>query len=266
MLVRRSLSTFFGVGFLLFAPVMGLAGGNSGRIPPRIASADGPASEPVWVSAESGVKGQKISQDALPSRVKSVIEQELRDGTYKQYGCIHYGPVDVDRAGSVPPHGTLKELAQNSRAAVKGIITDIDHGFSFFGPSALVEIRVEEWLKKSARIADQPYIYLVYPVADLEAGGYRFCKTDKRWGNEPQIGDEILVLPYRAAVDDARQVLLPDPDGYEVILYRKEAGRLSLPKFLENDPDVLGVKDIDILGQRVLSRIEAASESEAPQK
>lgn len=264
--MRRSFSTVFGVGFLLLAPVVGLAGGSSGRIPPRIAAADGPASEPAWISAESGVKDQKISRDALPPRIKSVIEQELRDGTYKQYGCIHYGPVDVDRAGSIPPHGTLKELAQNSQAAIKGTVTDIDHGFSFFGPSALVEIRVEEWLKKSVRIADQPYIYLVYPVAEFEAGGYRFCKTDKRWGSEPQIGDEILVLPYRVAVDDARQVLLPNPDGYEVILYRKEAGRLSLPKLLENDPDVLGVKDIDILGQRVRSRIEATSEHEAPQK
>jgi hypothetical protein len=213
-LVRRFRSgLFLGIGLVLWTPAISLAGGASGRIPPRINSADGPSSEPAWVSAGS-----------LPPRVKSVVEQELRDGIYKQYGCIHYGPVNVDRAGPIPPHGTLKDLMRNSKGAIKGTVTDIDHGFSFFGPSTLVEIRVDEWLKKSGEIADQPYVYLIYPVADFEAGGYRFCKTDDRWGGEPQAGDEISVFPYRVPVDDAHRALLPDPEGYEVILYRKGTG------------------------------------------
>jgi hypothetical protein len=252
------------LGLLLCAPSVVSAGGNSGRIPPRIPSADGPNSEPAWVSAESGAKGQQeLAQDSLPPRVKSVVEQELREGIYKQYGCIHYGPVAVDRAGPIPSYGTLKDLAQNSKAAIKGTITDIDHGFSFFGPSSLVEVRVDEWLKKkSDRIADQSFIYLVYPVAEFEAGGYRFCKTDTpQWGSEPQVGDEILFFPYRVPVDDARQVFLPDPDHYEVILYRKEKGTLSLPKSLNNDPDVLGVKDLGPLQKRALAHIEKANGS-----
>jgi hypothetical protein len=252
-----------GLGLLLCASSLVSAGGSSGRIPPRIPSADGPNSEPAWVSAESGAKGQQgLTQDTLPPRVKSVVEQELREGTYKQYGCISYGPVDVDRAGPIPPYSTLKDLALNSKAAIRGTVTDIDHGFSFYGPSSLLEIRVDEWLKKkSERIADRPFVYLIYPVAEFEAGGYRFCKTDARWGSEPQVGDEILFFPYRVAIDDARQVFLPDPDYYEVILYRKEKGALSLPKSLKNDPDVLGVKDLEPLHKRARAHIEKVNGS-----
>jgi hypothetical protein len=192
-----------------------------------------------------------------------VVEQELREGSYKQYGCVNYGPVDVDRAGPILPYSTLKDLALNSKAAIRGTITDIDQGFSFYGPSSLVEIQVDEWLKKkSDRIADQPFVYLVYPVAEFEAGGYRFCKTDARWGSKPQIGDEILFFPYRVAIDEARQVFLPDPDYYEVILYRKEKGALSLPRSLRNDPDVRGVKALEPLQKRALEALAVYDTSE----
>jgi hypothetical protein len=252
------------LGLLFCASGVISAGGNSGRIPPRILSADGPSSEPAWLSAEPGVNRQeKLAQDALPWRVKSVIEQEVREGAYKKYGCIHYGPVDVDRAGPIPSYKTLKNLALNSKVAIRGTITDIDHGFSFYGPSSLIEIRVDEWLKKSDRVADHSFVYLIYPVAEFEAGGYRFCKTDARWGSEPQVGDELLVFPYRVPVDEARQVFLPDPDGYEVILYRKGAGSLAVPKFLKDDPDVLGVNSIEALKKRALDHIEKADRPEA---
>lgn len=246
------------MGLLLCVSGSAAAGDRSGKIPSRIASADGPDGEPAWISSESVTDKQgKSSVNALPWRIQSVIEQEVKEGIYKRYGCIHYGSVAVDRAGPVLRHGTLKALAQNSRAAIKGTITGIDHGFSVLGPGSLLEIRVDEWLKKSDRIADQPVLYLVYPVAEFEAGGYRFCKTDApQWGSEPQIGDEILVFPYRVAIDDARQVLLPDPDGDEVILQRRGKSALSLSKSLRDDPDVVGVNDLGTLKKRALEYIE----------
>ena len=241
------------LGLLLLAPTGVSAGGTSTGIPSRILSADGPSSEPVWISANPGTgRQEKLTLEALPWRVRSFIEQELREGVYKKRGCIYYGPVNIDRAGPIPPFRTLKDLALNSRAALRGSITAIDHGFSFYGPSSLLEIRVEEWLKKSDRVADQPVVYLVYPVAEFEAGGYRFCKEDARWGREPAVGDEILFFPYQVAVDAERRVFLPDPDAYEVILSRKGADNLSIPKFLRDDPDVLGVKEIEVLGRRAL--------------
>jgi hypothetical protein len=249
------------MGLLLCVSASAAAGDRSGKIPPRIASADGPDGEPAWISSESltGKQG-KSAANALPWRIQSVVEQEVREGIYKRYGCIHYGPVAIDRAGPIPGHGTLKALAQNSRAAVKGTITGIDHGFSVLGPGSLLEIRIDEWLKKSDRIADQPVLYLVYPVAEFEAGGYRFCKTDTpQWGSEPQIGDEILVFPYRVAIDDACQVLLPDPEGYEVILHRRGKNALSLSKSLRDDPDVVGVNDLGTLKKRALEYIEKAN-------
>jgi hypothetical protein len=186
---------------LVLTPGLISANGSSG-IPSRISSADGPDGEPAWLSAKT------LAQEDLPPRVKSVIEQERREGADKQYGCIHYGPISMDRAGPIPPYASLKDLALHSKAALKGTVTGIDPGFSVFGPSSLLEIHVDEWLKKSDKIADRSVLYLVYPVAQFEAGDHRFCATDdSRWGSVPEIGDEILMFPYRVAVDESRQVL-----------------------------------------------------------
>jgi hypothetical protein len=251
---------------LILTPTLISANSSSGRIPSRIPSADGPDSEPAWLSAQqSSPKGETLTQDTLPPRVKSLVEQELREGTDKRYGCIYYGPSSIDHVGPIPSYATLKDLALNSKAALKGTITDIDHGFSVFGPSSLLEIQVDEWLKKSDKVTDRSFVYLVYPVAQFEAGGHRFCKADDaRWGNVPQVGDELLVFPYRVALDESRQVLLPDPDGYEVILFRKQTETLSLPKFLKNDPDTFGVKNLETLKSIALGYIEKAGAPKPP--
>jgi hypothetical protein len=245
---------------ILCLPGVTLAGGSSGRIPSRIASAYGPDSDPVWISAESVVDREgKLALDSLPLGIRLFAERQLQSGDYKKYGCLGWGPSVFDRAGPIIPHSTFKEIAQNSKSSLRGTVTDVVYGFSVFGPSSLLEIRVDEWLKRSDKTAARSYIYLVYPVAEFEVGGYRFCKKETpQWGGEPRAGDEILLFPYQSPVDDVGQVFLPDPDDYEVILKRQGQSIISAPKSLKDDPDLLGVKDLVTLRKRALEHIQKA--------
>jgi hypothetical protein len=263
---KLSLTLALCIAPLLCTPSMLWAEGGSGRAPSRIASADGPGSDPVWISAGSVVdRAGQLVKDTLPFGVKVFVERELRNGNDKKYGCFGWGPTVFDHAGPVIPHSTFKEMAQNSKSTLKGTVVAVFHGFSVLGPSALLEIRVDEWLKRSDEVADRPYTYVIYPVDEFESGGYRFCKKEtSQWGITPAVGDEILLLPYRSPVDDAGQVFFPDPDDYEVILKRQGQDGLSVPKAIKDDPDVLGIKDLGALRNRAFEHIRQAKGSHPP--
>jgi hypothetical protein len=232
--------------------------GRLGKLPLRVASALGPDSDPAWIDAESVVdRDGKLAMSALPIGIRLFAERQIQNGDYQKYGCISFGAVAIDRAGPIVPHSTFKDLTQSAKAALKGTVTSITYGFTVYGPSSLVEIQVDDWLKKSAKIASGSYVYLVYPVAEFKVGGYRFCKTDlPQWGREPKPGDQILLFPYQSPIDADGLVFLPDPNGYEVILARKDNTSISLPKALREDPDALGVRDLEILRKRALEYIQ----------
>jgi hypothetical protein len=109
-------------------------------------------------------------------------------------------------------------------------------------------------------MADAPYVYVEYPVASFEVGGYRFCKKDSRWPEPPETGDRVMVFPYMPPKDEAGQVVAPFPDGFEVILERKGDGGLSLPKALRDDRDLIGVKRLETVRERVAEHLKKLPE------
>jgi hypothetical protein len=180
-------------------------------------------------------------------------EIQMKDGTYKPGKCLQFGPLSNDHAGPIQPRASLKDLVQNSLGIVRGTVTGIDQGFGVGNPGLLLEVRVDEWLKRSKKIADSDVLYLPYPVAEFEVGGYRFCKTDPRWPDPPRIGDTVLLFPYSAPYDPEDQVIVPDPDGFEVILGRGEG--VSLPRQLKDLSDFRGVQNIDAIRERTLTHL-----------
>ena len=229
--------------------------------PARVASALGTDSDPAWIAAGSIVdRDGKLAMASLPMGIRLFVERQLQNGDYQKYGCISFGAEAVDRAGPINPHSTFKDIARNAKAVFKGTVTGVTYGFSLYGPSSFLEIQVDDWLRKPEGFSDSPYIYLVYPVADFKVGGYRFCKTDSpQWGKEPRPGDQILLFPYQSPVDANGQVFLPDPGGYEIILDRKD-GEVSVPQLLRKDPDILGVRSLEILRKRALEYIQKSGE------
>lgn len=228
---------------LLFS-IAGSPADRPGTIPQYIASRFGPTSYPAWISADSVVDQQgNLKIDDLPLSTKGIVRQQLQDGTYGRKGCFQFGAVNFDRAGPLKPHASLRDLTQNSVGIIVGTVTAIDHGFSLFGPSLLLEVQAEQ-IKRGPAFAASGSLYFQYPVAEFEIGGYRFCKTDARWPAEPEIGDRLLSFSYQAPYDFAGQVISPDPDGFEIILERKKGGALAIPRKLRNDPDLMDAKDL----------------------
>lgn len=241
---------------LLLSDGTGHAAGSSGAIPPYIASRFGSTSYPAWVSADSVVDQQgKLILNSLPLSIKSVVAAQLEDGTYKKSGCVQFGAVNFDRAGPVKSHASLRDLTENSVGIVLGTVTAIDHGFSLFGPTSLLEIQAEK-LKRTRDFAESEYLYFQYPVAEFEVGGYRFCKTDSRWPAVPQIGDRLLIFSFQAPYDLSGQVISPDPEGFEIILERKKDKTLAIPRQLREDPDLVGVKNLDVVKKYTTEYLE----------
>jgi hypothetical protein len=239
--------------------------GPSSRIPEHIASRFGATSYPAWLSSTAVIDSKgKLNLEALPLSTKGIVARQIESGDYQKTGCIHFGPVNFDRAGPVKLHSSLSDLAKNSIAILQGTVTDIDHGFTLFGPSLLLEIQVSERVKASGDFVGSEYVYLQYPVAQFEAGGYRFCKADSRWPAEPQIGDRVLVFPYQIAYDVNDLVISPDPDAYEVVLERANAKdkRLTVPRGLQDAADLIGVNDLDTVKRYVTEYLKGMKTSE----
>lgn len=240
-----------------------LAASQSGRIPPHIASRYGTTSHPAWISARSAVNSKgELDLEALPLGLRMSVQRQIESGDYEKHGCIQTLEVSIDPPpGPVKARGTLGDLTRNSIAVIRGTVTDIDYGFGSYGtPALLLEVQVDERLKGSDKIADSPYVYFEYPVASFEAGGYRFCKKDSRWPEPPEIGDRMMLFPYRQPGDAAGQVIAPLPDGFEVILERKRDGTLILPKALRDDPDLIGVKRLETVRERAAEHLGKATE------
>ena len=248
------------VAVFLPAVLPGAGADPSGRIPPYIASRHGPSARPAWISASVGVNAKGgLNMEALPMGLRRSAQRQIESGEYQKQGCIQTLEVEVDLPPDLKARGTFRDLTRNSQGILRGTVTDMDPGFGSYGsPALLLEVKVEERMKGSAHIADAPYIYFEYPVAAFEAGGYRFCKKDSRWPEPPELGDSVMLFPYLHPVDEAAQIIVPLPEGFEVMFERRRNGVLNIPKALQNDPDLIGVKRLETVRERTSEQLKAA--------
>lgn len=260
-LVRRHLLILALVCLPLFAESAALAV-PSGRIPPYIASRYGPTSDAAWISARSVLNSKgELNLEALPPGLRIAAQRQIESGDYQKQGCIQTLQVNVELPPDLGARGTLGDLARNSLAILRGTVTAIDQGFGSYGTAALLlEVQVDERVKGSVKIVDAPYVYVEYPVASFEAGGYRFCKKDSRWPEPPEIGDRLMLFPYMPPGDEGGQVIAPFPDAFEVIFERKRDGALALPKALRGASDLVDIKRLETMRERTLGHLESAQD------
>src|SRR5947209_8415367 len=230
-------------------------GGQFGRIPSRIDSRFGPTSPPLWISASTVVDAQgKLIRESLPELSRMALDLQTSSSDYRVGRCITISRAE-DRAGPMVKHSNLKDLAQNSLAIVYGTITDIDQGFSMDVPALLLEVQIEERLKDADKYKASDRMYVVYPKADFNVGGYHFCREDANWPEPPKVGDEVMLFPFRSPFDTAGQVFVPDPEGYEIILERSSSGGIAVPRRLRDDEDLIGVKDLKTVKKYTLEHL-----------
>ena len=105
-------------------------------------------------------------------------------------GCVS---LENFYAGSVnsKDRSTLAKAAQSSKVVLVGKVRDIGFGFRGPTPGQLVEIAPEGFL--AGKLPKQPYYFFI-PVGRFTVGETEICKTDTRWTQIPEIGDEVVLM------------------------------------------------------------------------
>jgi hypothetical protein len=218
---------------------------------------------PLWISAEAVADEKKIinldlvGSDPLRRRVErqhqalgSQLIEKSRTG--EKPGIVKISPSECKsesyledyRAGE-GPSATLKELANQSKSIVLGIIRNVDFGFSFGSPSSLLSIEVSEVVKGPV---PKSLLYIDYPVARFKIGPYQFCNATK--GFEPRPGDSILLFDLAGPVDRSDVLYIPRVDQ---VFFQSRSEGLFLPPLLKNTPDLSSAGSLSDVVQRLRS-------------
>jgi hypothetical protein len=178
------------------------------------------AQTPIWVDAsvaltESGAPNPVYFGDEAP-QVAALI---AKTGSGE---CREVGPKFED-APFPPRRGSLDEAVGDSQVALFGRIVDKAFGFYSDVPAELLQ--VEPIHSFGLKLA-QPRYYFSVPIARFRIGGTEVCKTDPRFAEPPEVGDEVFLFVPRPEGSPA--ILLPVIDPGDIVPVNHD-GSLRLP-------------------------------------
>jgi hypothetical protein len=208
-----------------------LAAWCSDAIPKVLWSRHDP-SKAAWVSLDRALLANGQIDWNLFGELQSAT---LRRGieAHKGSGCVSIGPLQKVPMDSKVAQD-LPSLARNSQAVLKGTVIASGLGFADGDPATLLKVRVDETLKSNPEFANEGYIYIAYPIAELTAGGVHICKSDDRLTSVPGIGDRLLVLPLSGPLDGDGELIYPYS---QEIVVQKQGGGVTIPqRWTRNQP------------------------------
>lgn len=163
--------------------------------------------------------------------LSSLAERNLSDFLKlpRENGRIDVGEVYLDYVNA-PVRRGLPGAIETADFIIEGKVVRRSFGFMEGVPGQLLRLATVETLKGTAR--DRSHFYYVFvPVADFTIGGLHFHKTDRRYGDAPEVGDTLIVFASDAFVtNDYINVI--DQRGY---VRELPNGRVMLPKALGGD-------------------------------
>lgn len=252
---------FFTVLFLLAAS--GVA-----KVPAWIADpAGGP---PIWLSAAEArrVDGSlrwelfpPSMQEDLKARLEVVEHLRVQRGPLEsapERTCQTYR---VGTSGLVLPDISLESFFDYAELAAVGRVRGTAQGFYRGQVSALVEVEVEQVLKRPPSMASFSRLYFRFSQAEVAAAGEMLCVRNEHFPDRPVIGRRVLL--FADGVAD-REPLIVSPHASAVILERED-GTISLGwergTFSGEKPDwSLVERQLAKLGFNESSREESAPE------
>lgn len=233
-----------------FAVAILVTTASAAEVPRRVHHVEPMFTEPIWLMAEEALdEAGRLDRDLLP-RLLAGIE---RRGPLAPDQCVYFGPSETDAPNledGFRPNRTLSDLSTYSRAIYVGEVVEIEDGFYFQRPGALLEIRLEGTLKRSSTFQPEDHLLVHYPAADFEAGGYRFCKEDHRYLPRPRVGDRVLVFADRPPFDRDRILISPGPT---TIFVQPRGEDLAVPSQAKEAADLQGLVDLAGLTGRIRS-------------
>ena len=209
--------------------------------------------DPIWVSVEyatdakGGVKWEVLGEDArenynmVMSHPADVEYYGVRDG------CADYGPFDPGEPIAGIPRDSLAGLVRSSRAVVGGTVIAVAPGFYSRTPATMMNVRVDHQMKQSEWIDSSTHVYVPYPYAKFRIGDACFLSEDPNFPIRPSVGDRVVLFANSDALDTEERLIRPDHD---LIALQTPAGRMFLPRVIENSPDGKPIRDLDDLVEK----------------
>ncbi len=145
---------------------------------------------PVWIEKSMLLNPDRsVNTNLVPPPGVAAIKTLRR--TPAEGGCVRVGAAFEDTMG-IPPRETIEEGTRNSRLIVLGRVTEKAYGFQVDVPGQLLRVVPEETLKGVPR--DVPAYFVFVPVATFHLDAMPLCKTDDRFADPPEVGDEVLLF------------------------------------------------------------------------
>jgi hypothetical protein len=211
---------------------------------------------PFWIEKSMILNPDRSVNTDLVSPSGAAEIDALRRTPAKD-GCVRIGAEPEDAMG-VPSRGTIEEGTRNSRLLVLGKVTERAYGFKGYIPGQLLRVVPEEILKGVPR--DVPAYFVFIPVGAFHLGAMPLCKTDDRFADPPQVGDEVLLFapagPDRH--DDTREPFLELEDENGLVTIHSNDG-VSLPRGWRSEGST---KSSPLTREGLLERVRLATKSQ----
>jgi hypothetical protein len=140
------------------------------------------------------------------------------------------------------------DLVATAPAIYRGRIVAMAPGFEAARPVTLLVVETAKPLRRTIGYPESGRIHVLYEGADFRIDTERFCSASPNEGVMPEVGDEILLMAYQPAPDEAGTFLRPAPEH----IFVSRGGRLLLPSVLAGDASLPTPLTIDALSIAVM--------------
>lgn len=192
-------------------------------IPQTFDAASRDLESPIWVSAElTRKKEQKGKRPAV-------------EGDCKVYEKTSY-PLARERTGA-----GFEDMVRSARGIYSASITDLSQGLFLGKPASVLKLEITKVWKAPHGEAPAKELFAVYPFARFAIGEAVFCSGEPGSLHEPKAGQRVILFVTSEPVD--RQRTLVWVDG-ESLISEDSNGKLSLPRSLQNDPELFPIRGV----------------------
>jgi hypothetical protein len=186
---------------------------------------------PRWIAADLllDVFG-KLRRDQIPDRLAKLVrgKEDFMDeinalgsgAEVRALPCVvNYATFSDGGVFDAP--SSLEDLMTVATFAVSGYVEDSVGGFWQGTPATILTLRVEEVFKERPNAGLPPYINMAVFVGEVAIGSARICTTTNGSSIAPSKGDAVFLFPRRE-LEAPHDILLIDPDGYELVFARDD--------------------------------------------
>lgn len=154
---------------------------------------------PSWVSSRVAARPDGTLDTGLfhPVLLRG-LESALRTPPDPVRGCVPVSEFFEDWV-SPPDVSSLDGTFRSAQRVLRARVVERDFGFDRGTPGQAFKVEPLETFKGKEEL---PFYYFFVPVGRFKVGKVEICKTDYRFPNIPEVGEEVVLLVPKVAQND----------------------------------------------------------------